>query len=167
MFNPVKAADQIKNEYIGYISTSFRFRNQKLQTRLLEELEKTVSKGPFIEIKDIFLTGKSIEDMISTGKLSHLFKNLEDSKQKHYNRKLPINRPLYLHQEKAIEKIISGKNVVISTGTGSGKTNCFLIPVIDHLLKEQEKAFWDIIWEGADFLQNSQYKHRNRRAKNC
>ena len=47
---------------------------------------------------------------------------------------------MYLHQEKAIEKIISGKNVVVSTGTGSGKTNCFLIPVINELLREKEKG---------------------------
>jgi len=137
MFNPAKASEQIKKEYMGYISTSFRFRNQELQAHLLKELDKSVSKGPFIEIKDIFLTGKTIEQMISEGKISSLFKNLENGKPKGYNQKLPVNRPLYLHQEKAIEKIISGKNVVVSTGTGSGKTNCFLIPVINHLLNEK------------------------------
>jgi len=143
MFNPAKAADQIKKEYMGYISTTFRFRNQELQKHLLEELDKAVSKGPFIEIKDIFLTGKSIDDMISDDILSPSFRNIEKNKQERYSRKLPLARPLYLHQEKAIEKIISGKNVVISTGTGSGKTNCFLIPVINQLLTEQEKGLLD------------------------
>ena len=138
MFNPGKAADQIKKEYIGYISTTFRFREQELQKHFLEELDKTVSKGPFIEIKDTFLTGKTINEMITTNILSPVFKNLEIGKQNKYEHKLPLNRPLYLHQEKAIERIVSGRNVVISTGTGSGKTNCFLIPVINHLLKEQE-----------------------------
>ena len=54
MFNPAKAADEIKKEYIGYISTTFHFRNQKLQEKLVEELDKTVSNGPFVEMKDSF-----------------------------------------------------------------------------------------------------------------
>lgn len=138
MFNPAKAADEIKKEYIGYISTTFHFRNQKLQNKLVEELERTLSKGPFIEIKDSFKSGKSIEQMIDDGILSPLFKDLE--KNKKYPPKLPISRPLYLHQEKAIEKIVAGRNVVVSTGTGSGKTNCFIIPVINELLREKEQG---------------------------
>lgn len=138
MFNPAKAADEIKKEYIGYISTTFHFRNQNLQKKLLEELDKTVSNGPFVEIKDSFKSGKSIDEFIDKGTLSPLFRNLE--KDKKYQPKLPVSRPLYLHQEKAIEKIVAGKNVVVSTGTGSGKTNCFLIPVINELLHEKEQG---------------------------
>jgi len=137
MFNPAKAADEIKKEYIGYISTTFHFRNQNLQNKFVEELEKTVSNGPFIEIKDSFKSGKSIEQMIDEGKLSPLFKELE--KNKKHPPELRISQPLYLHQEIAIEKIVAGRNVVVSTGTGSGKTNCFIIPVINELLREKEQ----------------------------
>jgi Distinct helicase family with a unique C-terminal domain including a metal-binding cysteine cluster len=138
MFNPAKAADEIKKEYIGYISTTFHFRNQNLQKKMMDELYKTVSNGPFVEIKDSFRSGNTIEDLISNGTLSPLFKDLE--KDKRYSPKLPVSRPLYLHQEKAIEKIVVGKNVVVSTGTGSGKTNCFVIPVINELLREKEQG---------------------------
>jgi len=138
MFNPAKAADEIKKEYIGYISTTFHFRNQNLQKKLLEELERTVSNGPFVEIKDSFKSGKTLEQMIDNGTLSACFRDLE--KNKKHPPKLPLSRPLYLHQEKAIEKIVAGKNVVVSTGTGSGKTNCFLIPVINELMREKEEG---------------------------
>src|SRR5690606_28446730 len=138
MFNPAKAADEIKKEYLGYINTTLHFRNQNLQKKLLEELDKTVSNGPFVEIKDSFKSGKPIEGLIKKGTLSKLVTDLETNKK--YPPKLPISRPLYLHQEKAVEKIVSGKNVVVSTGTGSGKTNCFLIPVINELLLEKEKG---------------------------
>ena len=70
MFNPAKAADEIKKEFIGYISTTYRFRNQRIQQRLLAELDKTVSKGPFVEIKDSFKSGKSINELIDEGVLS-------------------------------------------------------------------------------------------------
>lgn len=138
MFNPAKAAEEIKKEYIGYISTTFHFRNHNLQKKLVEELEKTISNGPFVEIKDSFKSGKTIEELIDDGTLSPLFRDLEKGKK--YQPKLPITRPLYLHQEKAIEKIVVGKNVVVSTGTGSGKTNCFVIPVINELLREKAQG---------------------------
>ena len=92
MFNPAKAADEIKKEYIGYISTTFHFRNQNLQKKLLEELERTVSNGPFVEIKDSFKSGKTLEQMIDEGKLSACFRDLE--KNKKYPPKLPLSRLL-------------------------------------------------------------------------
>ena len=59
MFNPAKAADDIKKEYIGYNSTTYHFRDQRFQRKFEKELWNTVSKGPFVEIKDSFRSGKS------------------------------------------------------------------------------------------------------------
>ena len=57
---------------------------------------------------------------------------------------LPLRRPLYLHQEQGIVKTVrDGRNVVIATGTGSGKTETFLLPILDHLLREQETGTLD------------------------
>ncbi|MCX7855741.1 MAG: DEAD/DEAH box helicase, partial [Anaerolineae bacterium] len=57
---------------------------------------------------------------------------------------LPLNRPLYLHQDRAVEKIVAGgRNIVVATGTGSGKTEAFLIPILNHLLREQEAGTLD------------------------
>lgn len=140
MFNPALASENIKNEFIDYISTVYSFADQNLQKQFISQLKQNISKGPFLEIKDVFKSGCSIRDFIDKGVLSPLFINLEAKKPATnlYKKILPVDRPLYLHQEQAIESIVNGKNVVISTGTGSGKTNCFLIPVINELLREQE-----------------------------
>ncbi len=42
---------------------------------------------------------------------------------------------LYVHQVQAIDSILEKKTTIISTGTGSGKTESFLIPLLDHCLK--------------------------------
>nr|MDO8118518.1 DEAD/DEAH box helicase [Candidatus Sigynarchaeota archaeon] len=43
---------------------------------------------------------------------------------------------LYTHQADALDSILGeGKNVVISTPTASGKSMCYLIPIIDALIK--------------------------------
>lgn len=140
MFNPAKASRNIKNEFVDYIATIHSFSDALLQEQLVESLKETVSQGPIIEIKDIFKTGKTISELIDEQVLSKLFIDLEDKKPKTKicAPKLPLDRALYLHQEKAVRSIVSGKNVVVSTGTGSGKTNCFLIPVLNELLKEKE-----------------------------
>lgn len=140
MFNPAKASENIKGEFIDYISTTHSFADKSLQKQFVEELKKTISRGPFLEVKDVFTTGKTIQALIDEGILSPLFSDLEAGKpnKKIYKRRLPIDRPLYAHQERAIRSIVAGNNAVISTGTGSGKTNCFLIPVINELLREQE-----------------------------
>jgi len=44
---------------------------------------------------------------------------------------------LYAHQKKAVDLIRAGKNVVISTGTASGKTLCYNLPIIQELLENK------------------------------
>lgn len=144
MFNPAKASSNIKEEFIDYIATTHAFANASLQKQFVKELHSNIARGPLLEIKDVFKSGKSIEEMIEDADcpLSPLFKELEAGKpsDKLHKHKLPISRNLYLHQEKAIRAIVGGNNAVVSTGTGSGKTNCFLIPVLNELLREKEQG---------------------------
>lgn len=139
MFNPIKASDNIRKEFISYIETTFSFADTLLKNQFDISLQNIISSGPWLEINDVFKTGLSIDELIEAKVLSPLFKEIEAyKKQKGYKFILPTNRKLYFHQQKAIETIVSGKNAIVSTGTGSGKTNCFLIPVINELLKEKE-----------------------------
>ena len=43
---------------------------------------------------------------------------------------------MYLHQEQALRKAAAGRNLVVATGTGSGKTESFLLPVLSALTAE-------------------------------
>ncbi|MCG2909597.1 MAG: DEAD/DEAH box helicase [Stygiolobus sp.] len=52
---------------------------------------------------------------------------------------LGINR-LYKFQEESLKKIIEGKNVMIISGTGTGKTEAFLIPVLQMALKGERSV---------------------------
>ena len=52
----------------------------------------------------------------------------------------PENVKLYSHQAEAVRNAAQGKNLIICTGTGSGKTESFLIPVIDAIIKERKQC---------------------------
>lgn len=143
MFNPAEASKKIKEEFIDYISTTFAIADGEYSHIFREKLNGSgvIAKGPLVDIKDIFKTGNSLEQLCVRNILSPLFKDVEKDKPSgmKYKQKLPISRPLYVHQEKAIDVITTRKrNAVITTGTGSGKTECFLIPVINELLREIE-----------------------------
>ncbi|GAA3397545.1 DEAD/DEAH box helicase [Cryptosporangium minutisporangium] len=65
---------------------------------------------------------------------------------------LPIDKP-YAHQEQSLRDSLDGHDVVVGTGTGSGKTESFLLPVVARLVKEsagwapqptpQPTAWWE------------------------
>ena len=44
----------------------------------------------------------------------------------------PLGFTPYRHQRTAFERLAAGQSTVVATGTGSGKTECFLYPVLDH-----------------------------------
>lgn len=87
------------------------------------------SSGPYLDVTDAFKKGKSIRELIGEGILPSSFSRIG----------VNLDRPLYRHQEKAIRRIaVEQKNLVVSTGTGSGKTESFLIPVLRELAIESE-----------------------------
>ena len=50
----------------------------------------------------------------------------------------------FLHQLDSLEKFLKGNDIFVSTGTGSGKTECFMWPIIAKLaLEAKESKFWN------------------------
>ena len=139
-FHPILASDNIRNGFIDYITTAFHMSDSEYNTLLRHELnqEGYITKGPFLEVSGSYKTGKSIHTLIQEGKACERFNQLEEVEEA--DRELKLDRPLYLHQQLALEKANAGANLVVTTGTGSGKTECFLIPVIDALLREDEQG---------------------------
>ena len=130
MFSPVHASAELTRKYYRYLKTIFRFQDADYQKQFEEQLSgsDTLAAGPYLDVTDSFEKGKSLDELIADGTLSAGFRQLS----------MPLTRPMYLHQIHALEKIQQGHNLIVSTGTGSGKTESFLIPILDTLLREQE-----------------------------
>ncbi|MBU1737088.1 MAG: DEAD/DEAH box helicase [Proteobacteria bacterium] len=85
--------------------------------RLLTE-HGSVFKGPYLDIQLPFQQGKGGTN---------------------YFPDLPMQNPPYLHQERSFDRL-SGPNpqaTIVATGTGSGKTECFLYPILDYCYKHR------------------------------
>lgn len=120
--------NKIQERYLDYLKTSFYFKDTSLRKsfeRALEERE--LIKGPFPEPKLSFGKGihaRKLAKEFFGEKSSDILSALRDDS-------------LYCHQEQAIRQVHSKqRNVVVATGTASGKTESFLYPILFQLYRQ-------------------------------
>ncbi len=136
--NPVHATEHLRTAYLRYLKTLNPLRDPHLRAEYWRALEgqtaehEQIVRGPVLEGAAPFVTGRTLRELVDVNILSRGFLHLDGSA-------LPLDRPLYAHQAQAIERTAgAGRNLVVATGTGSGKTESFLIPLLDTLLRERD-----------------------------
>ena len=120
----------IRDSYIRYLRTSFHFRDKALRESFSQALEREgeLVKGPFPELSHKFEMGMGSDALASE------FFGIE---AKSLTPALHGASILYSHQEQAIRGVYGGgRNVVVATGTASGKTECFIYPVLFDLYRQ-------------------------------
>lgn len=127
------AVRNLIDEYRSFLRTSYRFLDEHLRRQFEEHLAQTdvVVKGPYVTLARDFALGPTLQELIQEG-IAHpdLLKA-----------RWPFgeNR-LYQHQERAFRIGQAGRSFVITTGTGSGKTEAFLLPILDGILRRKEQG---------------------------
>lgn len=125
--------EALKNKLINYISTVYLGKNDSLRSACLSELEEPglLYQEPYIEANHAYL---SVPNGINKADLPNDVKTIL---QEMINRNLGVFQNPYLHQIESLENYYKGKDLFVSTGTGSGKTECFMWPLATKLLMEQ------------------------------
>lgn len=99
-----------------------------------QEIERQYDAGRFwpdalLSLNPRFLTGPTVDDLVASGDLSE-----ETGKIFRING-VPIR--FHRHQAQAIAKARAGQSFVVTTGTGSGKSMCFFVPVVDAIVRSR------------------------------
>jgi ATP-dependent helicase YprA (DUF1998 family) len=130
-FDPLETSALITTGYRRYLRSLLPVRDPRIAAALDYEITHSdlLTKGPLLEATPPYKHGATLDTLIGEGVLSPAFRKLGGNA-------LPLGRPLYEHQEQAIRKVAAGRNVVVATGTGSGKTESFLLPILDALSAE-------------------------------
>lgn len=129
---PIEKARIIENEFSDYIKSTFILKNEKYNNDFRKELEDAVlSRGPFLKLELPFVKAKTINELIDEEVLSSRFIKLHNIKPE---------RNLYYHQEESIRQSLNNQNIVLTTGTGSGKTEGFLFPIINDMFKKLDSG---------------------------
>lgn len=128
--NPISYTEKVVRSFLKYQLTAYPFSDPRLHEQMrallnLDVVRQTpLLKGPYISLSRIFKQGPEVSELIAEGIFhSHMSQIIGGS----------ISN-LYGHQATAIKAIHKGKTTLISTGTGSGKTECFLYPIISKCL---------------------------------
>jgi ATP-dependent helicase YprA (DUF1998 family) len=133
-FDPLATSDLIIEGYQRYLRSLLPVRDSRIASALDEEIARSqLTKGPLLESAPPYAHGATLADLVADGVLHPAFTALASEA-------LPLDRPLYRHQEQAIRKITAGRNVIVASGTGSGKTETFLLPILDALTAEQARG---------------------------
>lgn len=127
--NPIELAFEIEKNYRRYLKTTFYFKDPQLRQSFEQALDAGhLSKGPYLEATPVFKRSQTPRQ---------LFQALLGSQpDEGFLKAVQGDRPLYQHQDEAIRKVFENRNVVVATGTGSGKTESFLYPILLHLYQE-------------------------------
>lgn len=122
----------MKERLIDYITSQYFGDNQLLLNASRELLEKegNLYQKPYIESTPSYVKVKDgIINANIDSEVKKLFSELID---KH----LGVFDTPFKHQVDALEYFSNGKNLFVATGTGSGKTECFMWPIIYKLVNE-------------------------------
>ena len=124
--NPAAFTENVVRSFLRYQLTTYPFADERLhgQMRKLLSLDETrrtpLLKGPYVSLSRSFRQGPLVSELVSEGVLHPGMSGIVEHPR------------LYGHQERAIRSIVGGRTTLVSTGTGSGKTECFLYPVISR-----------------------------------
>jgi len=128
--NPIVFTEKVVRSFLRYQLTAYPFADEHLltQMRKLLSLDETrqspLLKGPYISLSRPFRRGAAVDDLVRAGVF-----------HPHMRQRIPGDiTHVYGHQEETIRAIRDGRTTLVSTGTGSGKTECFLYPIISKCL---------------------------------
>jgi transposase-like protein len=123
---PAHLAANIRQQILYYLQSTFDFRDATVEQAFEEFLlhpESGLFKGPWVQLQRPFrLAPEGVELPFD----------------------IPVPFPPFLHQYRAWRRLASRDRTpqptIITTGTGSGKTECFLYPILDHCLRARRRG---------------------------
>ena len=143
MSDPFETYELLCDSYIRYIQTMLGFNSEQLEKERDELLRKNGLLFQEPRFEPIFPYPSSEKTLSQL--CEHLQLPIELSEflaQGGKDGLAPEDRLFYKHQETAIKaSVVDGEDVVVTTGTGSGKTECFMLPIFSYLIKESRN--WD------------------------
>ena len=157
--NPILIFNEMRKSFLSYYKTQFGIKPQEILHEIndLVDSETNLWQYPIIENLKKYKNIREVrqENNIDIFSKDSLTGTMLDSRFYEFLDKTLFSDlsgnsfPMYEHQALSYEKAFSqGKNIILTTSTGSGKTEAMFLPIISNLLNESTN------WEPADEKEN-------------
>jgi len=125
--------DRVLDDYQAFIHAQIHVADAHIATFLEEQLlrEDALWPEPLIQLSPAYRRVATVDDLAQRGLLHpETARIFRDARGRPFH--------LYQHQVEAIEKARRGESFVVTSGTGSGKTFAYFIPIVDTVVRLRE-----------------------------
>ncbi|RIK52136.1 MAG: hypothetical protein DCC57_10250 [Chloroflexi bacterium] len=149
--------NQLISDYADYIRSFIHIRDERIHQHVEAELSRGLLwPEPLLQLNPNFRPGAWIDDLVRRDLL-------HDECRRIFQLKDPARpaRPLRLHhhQTEAVEAAASGESYVLTTGTGSGKSLAYIVPIVNYVLRHGSgRGIRAIVVYPMNALANSQFQ---------
>jgi ATP-dependent helicase YprA (DUF1998 family) len=134
-YGPQSVIDGQRRVLQGYLEAQYHIRDESLieeRRRLFEEVGE-IFQRPYVEATPVYQTGKGFGALEIPSIAREMLREIAALD-------VGIYPKPYTHQSEALEAFLgAGEDLIIATGTGSGKTESFLMPILGALALEAEE----------------------------
>jgi hypothetical protein len=145
---PAGVFGELTGTYRSFVESFSAYRNDAIAEWVSHRIDEgnLLWRDPYVTLRRTFAAGKSLADLAG---IHHDVLGIFASFSP------------YSHQSDAIQRALSGRNVVVATGTGSGKSMSFFVPVVNEALRARDEGrsgIKAILIYPMNALANSQYE---------
>ena len=175
--DPIGAFEKIEEDYTRYFEVSYKISNTEINEERMDVLraDNNLSKEPYLEVLPEYSPAeglRNMDDLVSRfsehfGGETFAREYFEEFIAKGLMQGLMDKYIPYGHQIGMLEKAFAGidengnplkyKNTVITSGTGSGKTESFMLPLLADIYKEYISSSWAPAVSHANWFEGRQY----------
>jgi superfamily II DNA/RNA helicase len=156
-----KVHRQLIEDYKSFTEGFVDIRDPDLREAIKEQsLAGAQWPDPWISLNPSFAPGGRVDQLVSEGVLDPRCTSIFSAKG---SGQTPTPFSLYQHQRDAIEAARAGDSYVLTTGTGSGKSLAYIVPIVDRVLRDGSgKGIRAIVVYPMNALANSQVEELDK-----
>ncbi len=148
--------DNVVDQYSEYVGSFVTIRDDRIREYVNAEMRSgALWPDPLLQLNPAFEPGDSLDSLVSGGELHPLCRDIFRDKPTPTTDRGPLR--FHRHQVEGIRAARVGHSYVLTTGTGSGKSLSYIVPIVDHVLRQGPgKGIQAIIVYPMNALANSQ-----------
>ncbi len=144
-------------DYRDYVQSFVKVADRRIEEKVAMHYDGgELWPEPLLQLNPSFMPGKTVDELVDEGVLCGACRPIFRAGKKSTDT-VGKSMRLHRHQEEALRVARTGESYVLTTGTGSGKSLSYIIPIVDHILRRGTgKGVQAIVVYPMNALANSQ-----------